>query len=35
MRALAGEDYISSRSIQNQWVGKHIQYDVSKCMLVS
>ncbi|XP_051209463.1 uncharacterized protein [Lolium perenne] len=34
MRALAGEDYLSSRSIQNQWIGKQIMYDVSKCMLI-
>jgi hypothetical protein len=34
MRVIAGEDYISSRSIQHQWVGKHIKNDISKCMLV-
>uniref|UniRef100_A0ACD5TAE6 Uncharacterized protein n=1 Tax=Avena sativa TaxID=4498 RepID=A0ACD5TAE6_AVESA len=33
MRVVAGEDYISSRSIQHQWVGKHIKNDISKCML--
>jgi hypothetical protein len=34
MRVIAGEDYISSRSVQHQWVGKHIRNDISKCMLV-
>jgi hypothetical protein len=35
MRVIAGEDYISSRSVQHQWVGKHIRNDISKCMLVT
>jgi hypothetical protein len=34
IRVIAGEDYLSSRSIQHQWTGKHIQTDISKCMLV-
>jgi hypothetical protein len=35
MRVIAEEDYLSSRSIQHQWTGKHIQSDISKYMLVS
>jgi hypothetical protein len=34
MRAIAGEDYITARSTQQQWIGKHLKNDVSKCMLV-
>ena len=35
MRVLSGEEIISSRSIQHRWVGKDIQMDISKCMLVT